>query len=307
MLTFLSQQTARIARFPLPTRFGQDKLPKLPIEDSQRPPENPIIPVDMEDRPPKLPGPGKILPIQPPDKLQPEEKRENKPTLSSVIQDLLSKARQEQLTWTSSGTNLETTMNGYPIRLAEIELSGELKVYKFQVFPKGFLSGFRSPLYDIDAPISEPTGQTLANIYQLALNSVPEMYESDWGRNRGIRLFEIGRSRFTLVFPKNRNDAKKASGSDEVLFLVKKKSPYYGFTELTQKAEGKQPMRSFKPVESEGYIDRTNYVPLQVNGGENGTTQPGMSRERFLEILAKAGVSLQKIIAKGKKLVEESR
>lgn len=300
MLTFLSQQTAGITRCPLPTRFGQDKLPKLPIEDSQRPPENPMTPVDMEDRPPKLPDTGKIAP----DKIQPEEKRENKPTLPSVIQDLLSKAQQEQLTWTSSGTNLETTMNGYPIRLAEIELNGELKVYKFQVFPKGFLSGFRSPLFDIDAPITEPTGQTLANIYQLALNSVPEMYESDWGRNRGIRLFEIGRSRFTLVFPKNRNDAKQASGSDDVLFLVKKKSPYYGFTELTQKADGKQPMRSFKPVESEGYIDRTNYVPLQVSDGANGTTRPGMSRERFLEILAKAGISLQKIIAKGKKLVE---
>lgn len=232
------------------------------------------------------------------------EVRRNKPSLAALVQDLWAEARGNRLTWVSSSSNLETTLNGYPVRLAELSATPGLTMYKFQVFQKGFFSGFRAPLYNLDVPTSEPVGQKLAQVYQAALQSIPELYESDRGKNRGIRLFEIGRSRYTLVFPKKRSDAQAAAGTSDVLFLIKRKGLYYGFTEVTQTAKGKPLARSIPPTPVQGYISSREYVPLQTLGDENQPPQVGLSREEFGAVLQKAGVTLQQLIAKGRQLLE---
>jgi hypothetical protein len=232
------------------------------------------------------------------------EARRNKPSLAALVQDLWEEARGNRLSWVSSSSNLETTLNSYPIRLAELSATPGLTMYKFQVFQKGFFSGFRAPLYNLDVPTSEPVGQKLAQVYQAALQSVPELYESDRGKNRGIRLFEIGRSRYTLVFPKKRSDAQAAAGTLDVLFLIKRKGLYYGFTEVTQNAKGKPLARSIPPTPVQGYISSREYVPIQTLGEETQLPQAGLSREEFGAVLQKAGVTLQQLIAKGRQLLE---
>lgn len=314
-------QTSKGSTVPRLPHFGswQEKQE----QDPKTPPKTPKVPDPTQepkrenDSPPELlnPDSAQLTPEgeQPPTLISPADivtdKRE-KPSLDSFIQDLLTQGQRETLVWTSSGTNLETVVNGYPVRLAEIEVAQGFIQYKFQVFPKGLFSGFRSPLYNIDAPASDPTGQNLGRVYQYALTSLPELYESDRGKNRGVRLFNLGRTRFALVFPQNRQEAERLAGSEDVLFFVKKKGPYYGFNELSQAlppaSDAQTPAGApLQPVLSEGYVDSEEYVPMVFQEENGQVIKEGLSKSAFEALLTRAGVTLQRIIAKGTKLLQD--
>jgi hypothetical protein len=250
------------------------------------------------------------------DSVQLNTTRRGKPSLGSFIEALATQGADGRLVWTSIGSNLESQVNGYPVRLAETSYPDGRVFYKLQIFPKGLFSGFKPPLYNLDAPPSEPVGQQIAGIYQQAVLSLPEIYDSDRGRNRGLRILDILRSRFVLVFPKNAAEARRWASQEDVLFFVKPKSLFYGFNDTTQipaaeleriSSDEMTPEGTFKPVLSEGFVTATGYTPMVHRDAAGQVVKTGMSVEQFDEVLRIAGLPMDRIRVRGQELVQAVR
>ncbi|MBY0405392.1 MAG: hypothetical protein K2X66_15940 [Cyanobacteria bacterium] len=262
----------------------------------------------------------KTLPPLIQDKLEVSQKADKtslvKPSLESFIQDLEGMTQAKGIRWRSSGVNLESKINGYPVRLAEVTRRGGAIYYKLQVFPKGWLGAFKSVVYNVDALPQSQTGQKLSAIYQQALSDVPEAYRSNRGRNRGILVFDLGRTPFALVFPKSGEKAAQWLDQSGVLFFVKRKSGYYGEFPViaktppveSQLAESQlggsvltttvtNPLGGFpkRLVLPEGVLTEQGFKTLLYQNEKGAVIQKGMDAEAWQSVLAKAGVTVEKL------------
>jgi hypothetical protein len=239
-----------------------------------------------------------------------------KPSLESFIQDLEGMSQAKGIRWRSSGVNLESKINGYPVRLAEVTRRGGAIYYKLQVFPKGWLGAFKSVVYNVDALPQSQTGQKLAAIYQQALSDVPEAYRSNRGRNRKLLVFDLGRTPFALVFPKSGEKAAQWLDQPGVLFFVKRKSGYYGESPVIPKTTPvesqlgesqlgnavltttlKPPLGGFSKrlVLPEGVFTEQGFKTLLYQDEKGAVIQKGMDAEAWQSVLAKAGVTVEKL------------
>jgi hypothetical protein len=239
-----------------------------------------------------------------------------KPTLQAFVDKMLSASQQKQIRWTRIGTNLECTLGGFPVRLAEtfVTISENLAQFRLQVFPKGLFSSFKSPLFNVDILSSDPLGEQVRQVHQLALKSLPELYDSNSGVNKGLQVFDIGRSRLALVYHTDRTQATQQAGQADVTFFLKPKSYYYGFQEVKSDAAASNASASaqttasgnLQPTLSEGYFTPTGYTPLVYRDAQGNLIKQGLSLEGVSAALNKAGVDWQDLLDKTEKLATKT-
>lgn len=233
-----------------------------------------------------------------------------KPTLQNFVEKMLSASQQKQIQWTSIGTNLECTLGGFPVRLAETFVSETRAQFRLQVFPKGLFSSFKSPLFNVDIMSSDPIGQQVQQVHQLALKSLPELYDSNSGINKGLQVFDIGRSRLALVYHSDRNQAFLQAGQQDVTFFLKPKSYYYGFQEVQSDAPASNASASaqttaagnLQPTLAEGYFTPTGYTPLVYRDAQGNLIKQGLTLEGLTQALNKAGIEWTDLVEKSDKL-----
>ncbi len=216
------------------------------------------------------------------------------PQLTRFIQALAAKGGE--LEWLRWSSNLETRLDGHPVRLSRDERTiPQYPLFDLQVFPKRrFFPLFSSPLFSLEnvGHDVQPTGPELERIFNTALKTLPELKMSVSEDEQDFRFFQIHNSPFTLVFPKRGLDRKHAElGS------------------IPDKVEWALLVREAKPIVLEdlktpsgfkGYVDETGFHPLE------GVEKP-LSVNDFEKILERAGVSMDTVIAKGRKLHEDNR
>ncbi len=237
-----------------------------------------------------------------------------KPTLQSFVEKMLSASQQKQIRWTAIGTNLECTLGGFPVRLAETFLNESRAQFRLQVFPKGLFSSFKSPMFNVDIMSSDPIGQQVQQVHQLALKTLPELYDSNSGINKGLQVFDIGRSRLALVYHSDRTQATQQSGQADVTFFLKSKSYYYGFQEVQSDAPASNTRASaqttaagnLQPTLAEGYFTPTGYTPLVYRDAQGNLIKQGLTLDGVNSALNKAGIDWQDLSEKAEKLAAKT-
>ncbi|MBY0450948.1 MAG: hypothetical protein K2X01_10025 [Cyanobacteria bacterium] len=208
--------------------------------------------------------------------------RHEAPSLSGIISGLGQAAGQ--LSWISRGGNLETTFQGYPIRLAQENFIPGYPLMVFQVFQRGWLSSWKAPHYSIEIPkVEPPFGEILGNIYQSAAQTLPELPKVYHRAYRGLRRLDLPGTPFILLKPKRDNLVEypghefRDNKDPMPLFIVQQKSVYH---ECLSSA-------SYQNLPISGFIDKAGYTPA-------GDTSDG-SLQTFAAALLPLGLSVEKL------------
>lgn len=225
------------------------------------------------------------------------------PHTSTQLNQFIGKLISEgpKLDWTQWSSNLETRIDGHPVRLSrDVRTIPDYPLFDLQVFPKSrFFGAFSAPLFTLEdvGPDMAPAGPQLHRLFNTALKTLPELKTSIPEEDQDFRFFQIHDTPLTLAFPKNGLDRKHpelAQLPEDVSWalLIREKRPR---EDNPFAKEGLKPPADFK-----GYIDEQGFHPLK--GAEKA-----LDKDSFNQVLNRVGITMDTLINKGRKLHEESQ